>query len=83
MTQGITSVSLRINIKGGGVHQWYIIHDQQSSIGVVFLSGWGSAMVPHFGGNTAITLMGYTSCLTEDVITCPSVLTTLGLYFCL
>ena len=51
------SVSLRINIKGGGVHQWYmtLVNNVQS---VLFFSinfkikGWGSAMVPPFGGNT-------------------------------
>ena len=31
----IYSVSPRINIKGGGVHQWYMAFGQQCSIGVI------------------------------------------------
>ena len=46
----------RINIKGGGVHQWYMTFDQQC-FSVSKLNdggGGGSAMVSPFGGNTVI-----------------------------
>ena len=41
------SVSTKINIKGGGVHQWYMMFDQQCLISVVNrisfkIKGWGS-----------------------------------------
>ena len=62
----LDSVSPRINIKGGGVHQWYMTFGQYCSISVMFFSinfrikgwgsntkGWGSAMLPSFRGNTA------------------------------
>ena len=39
-----------INIKGGGVHLWYMMFGQQCSISVVFSinfksKGWGNAML--------------------------------------
>ena len=62
----IVSVSLTINIKGGGVHQWYTIFGQMCCKTVFFsinfnIKGWGSrtkewgsAMVPPFEENTGI-----------------------------
>ena len=35
-------VSPRINIKGGGVHQWYMMFGQQCSIRISLKGAWGS-----------------------------------------
>ena len=76
-----SSVSPRIHIKGGGVHQW--VHDVWSTMfnqcyKTVFFSinfkikgwrsntkGWGSAMLPPFRGNTDSS----TACIQQSAFT--------------
>ena len=56
-----SSVSHRINIKGGGVHQCYMTTMFNQCCKTVFfkinfeIEGWGSTMIPPFRGNTAIS----------------------------
>ena len=76
----ISSVSHKINIKGGGVHQWYMTFGQQCSINVVFrinfkIKGWGSktkgwesTMIPPFRGNTALAYMYYIHMHTYQIL---------------
>ena len=53
------SVSLRINIKGGGLHWWYMTFDQQCSIGVVKQCKLMDGEAPWFRGNTGLHSMRF------------------------